>query len=92
MSKHRALSSSDGPFANLGLMIALMRRMRGLSQEELAKKAGISRSHLSAIEAPGVDRGFSLEVLFRIAEALDMRPADLLEHAGRLDELAGPVK
>ena len=89
MGKRRSLSSKEEPFVRLGLMIALMRRLRGLSQEDLAKRAGISRSHLSAIEAPGIDRGFSVEVLYRIAEALDMKPAELLEQAARLDELAG---
>ncbi len=92
MSKRRSLNSNEEPFIRLGLMVALMRRLRGLSQEELAQKAGISRSHLSAIEAPGIARGFSVEVLFRIAEALDMKPAELLEQAARLEDLAGPAK
>lgn len=35
--------------------------MRGMSQEELAAKAGMSRSHLSATEAPNIARAFSLE-------------------------------
>lgn len=38
----------------------------------------MSRSHLSAIEAPNIVRPFSLEVLFNIADALKVNPADLL--------------
>ena len=52
--------------------------MQGLSQEQLAEKAKISRSHLSSIEAPNIIRPFSLEVLYNIADALDVTPADLL--------------
>ena len=62
----------------LGVAIAALRKIRGYSQEKLAEKAGISRSLVSAIEAPGIANGFSLEVLFNIADALDIDPADLI--------------
>lgn len=62
----------------LGLTIAALRKKRNLSQEELAEKAKISRSHLSAIEAPRMVRSFSVEVLFNIADALGVQPGDLL--------------
>ena len=52
--------------------------MRGMSQDQLAEKANISRSHLSAIEAPGMIRAFSMEAFFNIADALDIAPADLI--------------
>ena len=51
---------------------------RGLSQDQLAEKANISRSHLSAIEAPGIVRAFSLEAFFNISDALGIDPAELL--------------
>ena len=62
----------------LGLTIAALRKMQGMSQEQLAEKAKISRSHLSSIEAPNIVRPFSLEVLYNIADALNINPADLL--------------
>ena len=65
-------------FIQLGIAISTLRKMRGMSQELLAENAEISRSHLSAIEAPGLARGFSLEVFFNIADALDVDPADLI--------------
>ena len=65
-------------FIELGLTIAVLRKMKGLSQEKLAEKANISRSHLSSIEAPNIIRPFSLEALFNIADALDIKPGDLL--------------
>lgn len=65
-------------FIQLGIAISTLRKMRGMSQEQLAEKASMSRSHLSAIEAPGIVRPFSLEVFFNIADALDVDPADLI--------------
>ncbi len=91
MAKCRSLNTGEEPFAHLGLAVSVIRKARGLSQRELAQKAEISRSHLSAIEAPGVVRGFSVDVLFRIAAALDLKPAELLERAEQLQKLAGPA-
>lgn len=65
-------------FIQLGIAIAALRKMRGLSQEQLAEKANVSRSHISSIEAPGIVRPFSLEVFFNIADALDIAPEDLI--------------
>jgi len=65
-------------FIQLGIAIAALRKMRGMSQEQLAEKANVSRSHISAIEAPGMVRPFSLDVFFNIADALDIDPADLI--------------
>ncbi len=65
-------------FIQLGIAIAALRKMRGLSQEMLADKANVSRSHISAIEAPGLVRPFSLDVFFNIADALEIDPSDLI--------------
>ena len=62
----------------LGIAISTIRRMRGLSQEKLADKAGISRSLLSSIEAPGIAKSFSVDVLFNISDALGVDAADLI--------------
>ena len=70
MSKEVAFPNRDR-FIELGLTIAALRKMRGLSQEKLAEKANISRSHLSSIEAPNIVRPFSVEVLYNIADALN---------------------
>lgn len=65
-------------FIELGLTIAYLRKLKGMSQEQLAEKAGMSRSHLSSIEAPNIVRPFSLEILFNIADALNVEASDLL--------------
>ena len=62
----------------LGLTIAHIRKLQGMSQEQLAERAGISRSHLSSIEAPNYVQPFSVSVLFAIADALNVRAGDLL--------------
>ena len=53
-------------FIRLGVAIGAIRKMKGMSQEQLAEKANISRSHLSVIESTSTVRPFSLEVLFDI--------------------------
>lgn len=77
MSKDVSFKNRDR-FIQLGIAISTLRKMRGLSQEKLADKAGISRSLLSAIEAPSIAKAFSLEVFYDIADALDVEPADLI--------------
>ena len=77
MSKKTEFKNRDR-FIQLGITIGTLRRLRGMSQEQLAEKANISRSFLSIIEAPKTVRPFSLEVLFNIADALDVNPGDLV--------------
>ncbi len=78
MSNEINLKNRDR-FIHLGIAIAALRKVRGMSQEQLAEKAGVSRSHISSIEAPGIARPFSLEVFFNIADALEIDPKDLIE-------------
>ncbi len=77
MNKETEFKNRDR-FIHLGIAISALRKMRGLSQEQLAEKANVSRSHISSIEAPGIARPFSLEVFFNIADALEIDPADLI--------------
>ena len=77
MSKEVSFKNRDR-FIQLGVAIAALRKLRGMSQEKLAKKAGISRALVSTIEAPGMANAFSLEVFFNIADALEIDPADLI--------------
>lgn len=66
-------------YIQIGLNVAYFRKMRGYSQEELAELVDISRSYISAIEAPNIVQNVSLEVLFRLAKALEIEPYQLLE-------------
>lgn len=74
-------------FIQIGIAISTLRRIRGLSQEKLAEKAGISRSLLSNIEAPNMVYGFSLNTLYNLADALDISPEQLIKATVFSDEI-----
>jgi transcriptional regulator with XRE-family HTH domain len=59
--------------------IAYYRKKRGLTQQELADKVGISKSYLSKIESPNSKKQGTLEILLNIVEALDISFEALLE-------------
>lgn len=74
-------ASGDG---GVGKRITSLRESAGLTKAELSRRATVSPAYLSELEA-GQGRRPSGEVLFRIAQALDVTVAELL---GR--ELAPP--
>lgn len=59
-------------FRELGLKIAYYRKLRGMTQEQLAEAIGMSTVFISHVEAPNIDRTASLGTLFAIAEVLDV--------------------
>lgn len=67
-------------YKRLGLNIAFYRKMRERSQEELAEQVNISRTHMSRIETARC--AVSLDVVFDIAEALDVDPGKLFQDKG----------
>lgn len=66
-------------FRELGLTISYYRKLKGLTQADLAQNVGLSRTHVSNIEAPQVKTSISLESLFDIADALDVPVKDLFD-------------
>ena len=60
----------------VGQVIQEYREKKGLSQEVVSGLADIGRTHLSAIER-GV-RKPTMETFFRLADALDVNPSDLI--------------
>ena len=67
----------------IGIRIALLRKQMGLTQEELAQRAGLQRTHVSRIEAGKY--AVTLETIQAIAEALGMT-VDIVDT--RLQDLA----
>lgn len=63
----------------IGQAIKKYRKQRGLTQEQLADRVSISISYLTKTEAPNCDQPFSLEVIFDIAEVLEIPAHVLLE-------------
>lgn len=79
MSRSKPISFNNvDKFVELGFNISYYRKKKGLTQEELAEMVGISRSHLSSIEAPNIVKAFSIELLFDIANSLEIEPYKLL--------------
>lgn len=63
-------------YIQLGLKIAYYRKLRGLSQEELADRIHKHPAFLGQVEAPNIQKAISLDTLFDIAKTLDV-PAHL---------------
>lgn len=66
-------------FRLLGLTIDYYRKLRGLTQAELAEATNLSRTHISNIEAPNGKTSISLNKLFDIAEVLEVPVKDLFD-------------
>lgn len=66
-------------FRLLGLTIAYYRKLRGLTQAELAEATNLSRTHISNIEAPNEKTSISLNKLFDIADVLEVPVKDLFD-------------
>ena len=59
--------------------LRLYRQLRGLSQEELAHRAGVDRTYVSALERSVY--GVTIDLLDKLAVALDVEAADLLQRS-----------
>ena len=66
-------------FRLLGLTIAYYRKLRGLTQAELAEATNLSRTHISNIQAPNGKTSISLNTLFDIADVLEVPVKDLFD-------------
>ena len=60
----------------IGMRIKALREKRGLSQEELAGRAGISRGYLARLETGRHEP--TLTMLGKLAKALRVKTAELL--------------
>lgn len=62
----------------IGLNIAYYRKLKGLTQLQLAEHINISRTHMSNIEAPNMPTSISLDTLLDIADVLEIPVSNLL--------------
>lgn len=62
----------------LSMNVARYRKLKGLTQMQLAKQMNISRAFLSYIEAPNMEVSMSFATLIDLAEHLDVHLAKLL--------------
>lgn len=61
----------------LGLNIAYFRKMKNMSQNQLAERINISRTHMSRIET--AECAVSLDVIFEICRILEIEPKQLFD-------------
>lgn len=66
----------------IGMRIANFRKLRNMTQAQLADKLNINKNYLSHIETASANKNISLPMLIRIARALDVELALLTDIDG----------
>ena len=62
----------EAEYRQLGLKIAYYRKLRGLTQEQLAEKINRTPAFIGHVEAPNIPKAVSLDTLFDISSVLDV--------------------
>lgn len=65
-------------YRQIGLKIAYYRKLRGLTQEELAEQVDRTPAFIGHLEAPNIIKALSMDTLFDIAAVLDIPPHKFL--------------
>lgn len=65
-------SAYESEYRQLGLRIAYYRKLRGLTQKQLAEKVDRTPAFIGHVEAPNIKKAVSLDTLFQIASVLDV--------------------
>jgi transcriptional regulator with XRE-family HTH domain len=68
-----------------GRNVRTLRRLREMTQEELANKAGIQRAHVTLIERGAVN--FTIDTMEVVAHAMGLEVRDLLDETLELTHL-----
>lgn len=66
----------DQDLVPLGEAVRRLRKARGLTQEDLSGLTELHRNHIGGIERG--ERNITLKTILALAQALEIRPADLL--------------
>lgn len=65
-------------YIKIGLKVSYYRKLKSLTQEQLAEIMDCTVSFIGQIEAPNIYKAISLDTLFRIAKALEIPAYKLL--------------
>ena len=63
----------------IGLRVAYFRKVRNMTQAELAAKVSINKNYLSQIECGNANKALSLPLLIKISKALDVKLSVLVD-------------
>ena len=89
MSKNAAPTSWEAYARELGANLFRCRTEAGLTQEDLAHRAGMTRTHYQQIERgswrAGTPANASVKALVRLAQQLDVPPGRLLPDPTQLE-------
>lgn len=66
-----------------------LRHAAGMSQEELADRAGVNRNYIGMIER--CENAATVDVVGQLAEALDVAPGELLMEASTFQRDRNPI-
>lgn len=77
------MAQRDPLLVGLGQAIRNLRDELGVSQERLGLESGVHRNYIGGIER--AERQPSVTTLARLAQALNVKPSDLLARAELLD-------
>ena len=67
----------QGYYETFGQNVVFYRRRKRLTQAQLARLAGVDRSHIAAIELGRV--GVSLDLIFALCDVLEIEPKQLFD-------------
>lgn len=73
------MKEQDKRLQDLGAQISNYRKQKKMTQAQLAVEIGISRTHMSNIEALNMPTQISVDTLFKIADALGIKVSNLFE-------------
>ena len=63
----------------IGKFISVSRKNKNLTQEQLAETLNMSRSFISHLESPNVNKGISIDTLFLISQKFNLDIRDFFE-------------
>lgn len=67
-----------GQYPQIGLKNAYYRKLRGLTQEELTERIGLTPAFIGHLEAPSIPKALSMDTLFDSAAVLNVPPYKFL--------------
>lgn len=73
------MKEQDKRLQDLGVQISNYQKQKKMTQAQLAVEIGISRTHMSNIEALNMPTQISVDTLFKIADVLGIKVSNLFE-------------